>query len=165
MILVFTGNGKGKTTSAIGTALRTLGHGGHVLLIQFMKESPTGELEILKKLKNIEIHQVGAGFYKVHSDTKTEEKHRKSAKKGLDLLREKLPELVVLDEINIACSLGLIDPTEITKVLEKNPKTSFILTGRNAPQKFIDIADLVTEMREVKHPFQKGKPAQEGIDF
>lgn len=171
MILVLTGNGKGKTTSAIGTATRALGYKQKVLVIQFMKESATGEILFLKKLKtpNLKLHICGKGFYKIKGDHATEEEHKKSAKKGIEKLKEELnsfsPALVILDEINNACSLKLIDPAEIIKITTKYEKTNFILTGRNAPKEFIEKSDLVTEMKEIKHPFSQGQTAQKGIDL
>lgn len=171
-ILLLTGKGKGKTTSAFGTAIRALGHKNRVLIIQFLKQfEDTGELKLLQNLDlpNLRIHQSGAGFYKIKGDTNPEEKHHNAAKKALLALHKELkefnPKLVILDEINVACSLELIDPEIITDLIESHPETSFILTGRNAPQKFQEIADLITDMKEVIHPFQKGTPAQEGIDF
>jgi len=168
-ILVLTGDGKGKTTSAIGTALRSIGHNKRVLIIQFMKESETGEIEMLKKLENCRVHQVGNGFYKIRGDHATKQEHTVSAQKGLTLLRQELeeysPDLVILDEINVTCSLRLLDPNEIITTIREHPETNFILTGRDAPRQFLDIADLITEMTEIRHPFQKGKPAQKGIDF
>jgi len=165
-ILIFTGDGKGKTSAAIGTAVRALGHEHRVLVIQFMKECETGEMEFLKNLENVRFHQSGAGFF---TDPKAKKKHEKAAQEGLELLEKELadfsPNLVILDEINVACSLEILDPEIIVKILRKNPETSFILTGRNAPREFLDIANLVTKMREIKHPFQEGKKAQKGIDF
>ncbi|MBU1018828.1 MAG: cob(I)yrinic acid a,c-diamide adenosyltransferase [Patescibacteria group bacterium] len=171
-ILIFTGNGKGKSSAAFGTAIRALGHENRVLIIQFLKQfEDTGELKLLQKLDlpNLHIHQSGAGFYKIKGDTNPEEKHKKAAKKALLALHHELtefkPNLVILDEINVACSLELIDPEIIIDIIESHPETSFILTGRNAPPQFQEIADLITDMQEVIHPFQKGIQAQKGIDF
>ncbi|OIP79860.1 cob(I)yrinic acid a,c-diamide adenosyltransferase [Candidatus Peregrinibacteria bacterium CG22_combo_CG10-13_8_21_14_all_44_10] len=170
-ILVLTGNGKGKTTSAFGTAIRALGHNRRVLIIQFMKELPTGELTFLSKLRdpNLRTHQAGVGFHKIRGEHATEDEHKATMQKGLNLLENELvnhsPNLVVLDEVNVACELKLLDSQKILEIIEKNPKISFILTGRDAPQEFIEIADLITDMQEVRHPFQSGKLAQEGIDF
>ncbi len=168
-VLVLTGNGKGKTTSAIGTTLRSLGHNKRVLIIQFMKESETGEIKILENLENCHVHQVGSGFYKIRGDHAEEDEHKASATKGLEILEEELqkhsPSLVVLDEINVTCSLGLLEPQEIVSTINKNSETNFILTGRNAPREFLEIADLITEMKEIRHPFQNEIPAQEGIDY
>lgn len=171
-ILILTGKGKGKTTSAFGTAIRALGHGNRVLIIQFIKEfEDTGELKFLNSLdfENLHIHQSGAGFYKIRGDYNPEEKHKEAAKKALVALHKEIkdfqPNLVILDEINVACSLELIDPDVIIDIIDNHPEINFILTGRNAPQKFQDIADLITDMKEVIHPFQKGSQAQKGIDF
>ena len=171
-ILIFTGNGKGKSSAAFGTAIRALGHENRVLIIQFLKElKDTGELKLLSSLDlpNLRIHQSGAGFYKIRGDHNPEKKHHEAARKALAILRQELkefkPKLVILDEINVACSLELIEPDTIIDIIEANPDTSFILTGRNTPKKFEEIADLITDMHEVIHPFQKGTPAQKGIDF
>jgi len=171
MLLVLTGNAKGKTTSAIGTAIRTLGHNQKVLIIQFIKESESGEITFLKKLANpnLKLHICGKGFYKIKGDHSTKEDHKKSAQEGIKKLKEELssfsPALVILDEINNACSLGLIDPTEIIDIITKYKQTNFILTGRNAPKEFIEKSDLITEMKEIKHPFNQGQTAQKGLDF
>ncbi len=169
MILIFTGNGKGKTSAAIGTAVRSLGHGNKILVLQFMKEQPSGEITFLKEHPNAQIIQSGVGFYKIQGDHSTEEQHIEAAEKALEKLHQEIinfsPSLVIIDEINVACSLSLIEPAKIIKIIESNPEIDFILTGRDAPKEFTDIADLVTEMKEIKHPFQNGKPAKRGIDF
>lgn len=178
MIYLYTGNGKGKTTAALGAALRATGYGWKVCILQFMKGTwGTGEIATLEKILNIELHRVGKGFYKILDDTFTDEEHRVAAQKALDLLREKIAsqqyQLIILDEINVAADLKFLDPAEVLALITSPPTPSptpaslphFILTGRNAPQPFLDAADLVTEMREVKHPFQKGVQAVKGLDF
>ncbi|EKD47932.1 MAG: hypothetical protein ACD_65C00215G0005 [uncultured bacterium] len=171
MILVLTGNGKGKTTSAIGTAIRTLGRDKKVLIIQFIKEEQSGEILFLKTLKNrnLKLHLCGKGFYQIKGDHTKKAEHQKAAKNGLEILKKELqsfsPDLTILDEINVACSLGILNPKEIIEITEKHTNTDFILTGRNAPKEFTEIGDLVTEMKEIKHPFQKGIRAKEGLEF
>ena len=166
-----TGNGKGKTTSAVGTIIRALGHGHRVLLLQFMKETESGEIKFLKTLRNpnLKIIQSGRGFFKIKGDHSTEETHKKYATLAIKLLQKELksfsPTLTVLDEINTACSLGLTDAKQVVESIMKNPKTHFILTGRNAPKEFRTIANLITEMKEVKHPFNEGINAQKGMEF
>ena len=113
---------------------------------------------------------MGKGFYKILDDKFTDEEHRAAAKEALDLLREKITsglyQLIILDEVNVACDLKLLDPNDVLALLKSaHPSLHFILTGRNAPQLFIDAADLVTEMREIKHPFQRGIQAEKGLDF
>lgn len=170
MLLCYTGNGKGKTTAALGAALRAHGQGLLVCVIQFMKNSNTGELHALQQLPGVEIFQSGKGFYKMLNNHSTEANHKNAAKHALALAEEKITthtcDLLILDEINIATHLKLLDLKAVISVLKKaSPTLHIILTGRNAPQAFLDLADLVTEMKELKHPFQKGIPAMKGIDF
>ena len=172
MILVFTGNGKGKTTASLGQAVRALGQNKKVLIIQFIK-GPwiSGEDIFAKKLKNIEIIKTGKGFVKILGDKLPFKDHKNSAKYGLELakkaVKSKKYDLIILDEINNAVELKLLSSKEIFKLLDNFPKNSdIILTGRNAPKSFIKIADLVTEMREIKHPFQKNKKStKKGIEY
>ncbi|MFA5843179.1 MAG: cob(I)yrinic acid a,c-diamide adenosyltransferase [Candidatus Gracilibacteria bacterium] len=170
MLLCYTGNGKGKTTAALGAALRAHGQGLLVCVIQFMKNADTGELHALHQFPGIEIFQSGKGFYKIPNDHATETAHKTAATHALALADEKITthtcDLLILDEINIATHLKLLDPKTVISVLKKAPPTlHVILTGRNAPQAFLDRADLVTEMKELKHPFQKGIQAVKGLDF
>lgn len=143
----------------------------------------TGEIAALKKIPNIELHRVGKGFYKILDDRFTEGEHRTAAAKALALLREKIAsakfQLIILDEVNVAADLKLLDPADVLALIAPSPAPlqttdyrlppaplpHFILTGRNAPQLFLDAADLVTEMREIKHPFQKGIKAVKGLDY
>jgi cob(I)alamin adenosyltransferase len=173
LVLVYTGNGKGKTTAALGAALRAVGHGYKVAVIQFIKgpgftygEEHTAEHYI----PNLEIIKKGKGYYKIRGDSLPEEVHRKAARDGLRLAEEKIVSgnyhIVILDEINIAVDKGLLSVEEVLGILDRKPtKVHVILTGRNAHPSLIERADLVTEMKEVKHPFQKGIKAQSGIDY
>ncbi len=177
LITVFTGDGKGKTSAALGCAMRALGHGWKVLVIQFFKgDWPVvyGELELAKRLHpQFEVLQLGRGFVKIMGDKKPFAEHLEAAKQAFQLTREKVfsgqYDLIILDEINYA--LGYLDfkLIELEDVLEllrtKPPQLHLILTGRNAHPRVVELADLVTEMREVKHPMKKGIPAQQGIDF
>lgn len=171
MILCFTGSGKGKTTAALGIALRASGHGMKTCIVQFMKGTwNTGELEALKKIQEIEIHQMGKGFYKILDDHFSTEEHQAAAEEALHFIEEKIQSgiytLIILDEINMAADLKLISIKKVVEVLRHTPKRLHILlTGRNAPTEFLEMADLVTEMKEIKHPFQKGIQAQKGLDF
>ncbi len=177
MILIYTGNGKGKTSAAMGGVFRALGHGWRVLVVQFMKgEWPVvfGEQESAKHHPRLEFFQMGRGFVKIMGDKKPVSVHREAAKRALALARKKIASglygLVVLDEVFVALNYqkgkGLLTQGELAGALKKiPPKTNVILTGRNAPTRFIKMADLVTEMKEIKHPFQKGKPAVQGIDY
>jgi cob(I)alamin adenosyltransferase len=171
LVLVFTGNGKGKTTAALGTAIRAVGYGHRVAIIQFIKGTwHYGEMDGLGRIPEIELHRSGAGFYKIMGDTLPEEVHRKAAREGLELAREKLRsgryQLVILDEINNAIHTGLLEVSEVLDLLEdKLDFVDVILTGRNAAPEILERADLVTEMNEVKHPFQRGILAKKGIDY
>ena len=177
LIIVYTGDGKGKTSAALGAAMRALGHGWKVLIIQFFKgDWPVvyGELELAKKLyPQFEVLQLGKGFVKIMGDKKPFEDHVAAAQSALALTREKMLsgdyDLVILDEAIYALGymdFKLIDLNDVLQLIkDKPPKVHLIFTGRNAPQELIDAADLVTEMKEVKHPMKKGIPAQQGVDF
>lgn len=167
MIQVYTGEGKGKTTAAFGLALRAVGAGLKVYIAQFIKNGNYCEIKTLKTLKNIKIEQFGLGcFIK-----------RKPSKKDLDLAKcgfakikkiisEKLYDVVILDEINIALNLKLINLEEFLTLIKNAPKSiELILTGRNAPRDLIKVADLVSEIKEIKHYYKKGLKARKGIEF
>ena len=177
LIIVNTGNGKGKTTASLGVALRALGQGWRVLVIQFFKgDWPVvfGELEMAKRLApQFEVLQLGKGFVKHMGDTKPFEEHLAAAKDALRIAKERITsgtyDLIVLDEIIYAidyAGVQLVSLEEILALLDaKPPALHLVLTGRGAPQALIDRADLVTEMREIKHPWQQKIPAQVGIDY
>jgi cob(I)alamin adenosyltransferase len=171
LVLINTGDGKGKTTAAIGTAIRHAGYGRKVLLLQFIKGTwHYGELESLKLIPEITLVRSGAGFYKILDDKYPEEVHRKAAAEGLALACTAVASgeysLVVLDEILYAIGEGLLALADVVAMLAlRKPEVSVILTGRNAPQELIDLADTVTEMKEIKHPFQQGVLALKGIDY
>ncbi|MBI4087299.1 MAG: cob(I)yrinic acid a,c-diamide adenosyltransferase [Candidatus Liptonbacteria bacterium] len=176
MIIVFTGDGKGKTTASLGQAMRSVGRGKKVLMIQFIKGPwRSGEDEFVKKLKELkienwelEIRKMGLGFVGILGDKLPREDHAKAARLALQHFIEELPkrDMVILDEVNVAVSLGLLSAAEVLESLRDLPKEKMvILTGRGAPQEFIDAADLVTEMREIKHPYNYGEPAEPGVEF
>ena len=171
LVLINTGDGKGKTTAALGTAIRHAGYGRRVLIIQFIKGTwHYGELESLRRIPEITLVRAGAGFYKILDDRFPEEVHRKAAAEGLALAREAVASgeytLVVLDEIIYAIDEKLLELADVVELLgQRRPEVSVILTGRHAPAALIDLADTVTEMKEVKHPFQQGILALKGIDF
>lgn len=172
LVIVHTGNGKGKTTAALGTALRAVGHGLKVLIIQFIKGSwRYGELKSLKRLEpELELIRVGKGFVGIIDDKLPREEHVEAARKGLELAREKVVggeyDLVILDELNYAVLGGLISIEDVLDLVRNKPSwVHLIITGREARPELIELADLVTEMREVKHPYQKGITAQRGIDI
>ena len=172
LLIVYTGDGKGKTTAALGMCVRAIGYDWKICIIQFVKGSwKYGELKGLKRLEsNIELHVIGEGFVGIVDDTKDFEVHRKAAREGVVLAREKISsgqfQLVILDELNVALDLGLTTREEIESRLSvRSPLQNLVITGRGAADWLIAKADLVTEMKEIKHPYQKGILAQKGIDW
>ena len=171
LIIVNTGNGKGKTTAALGLGLRAVGHGMKVLMLQFIKGSwRTGELDAVKRLEpNFKIIQLGQGFVKTRKGEHAEstlEKARVSWDYAKQEIFSDLYDTIILDEINNVIDYGLLNVEEVISALKERPKRlNVILTGRNANDKIIELADMVTEMREVKHPYKKGVKAQKGIEF
>ncbi len=171
MNIIFTGNGKGKTSAALGVAVRAAGYGHRTLMVKFIKGTiKSGEDFTVKKLPFIRIIPAGKGFYKIMGDRLPPEEHRKAALNGLNLatklIKTKKYRLIILDEVNVALSVGLLTFTQVKKFIKSMPKgIHLIMTGRNAPKGLIRMADMVTEMKEVKHPFNKGIPAVQGIDY
>jgi cob(I)alamin adenosyltransferase len=175
MIFLFTGDGKGKTTASLGQMVRVLGRGKSALMIQFIK-GPwiSGEDEFAARfgIPNSEfgIRKMGLGFVGILDDKLPIEKHKEAARKALDaFIKEKESgkwHLIVLDEVNVAVSLGLLTVVETLEAIKEFPEDKIlILTGRDAPQEFIDAADLATEMREIKHPLRQGKRAKFTVEF
>jgi cob(I)alamin adenosyltransferase len=177
LIILYTGNGKGKTTAALGMAFRALGHGWRVLVIQFFKgDWPVvfGECEMSKRLQpQFELLQLGKGFVGYMGDKKPREEHVAAAREALQIARERISsgayDLIILDELLYAIDYAGVQLVPLEEVLAllaaKPPALHLVLTGRNAPQALIDRADLVTDMTEVKHPWQQQIPAQAGIDY
>lgn len=169
LIQVYTGDGKGKTTAALGLALRVCGHGGKVAFIQFMKGWDFyGEIAGLSFLPGVRHERTGTPEYVYRG--RESEKDRAEAAKGLFLAKECLAsgfyDLVVLDEMNVAADYGLVDPEEAAGAIRgRPPHVEVVLTGRDAPKVFLDMADLVTEMKEIRHPFRKGLSSRKGADF
>lgn len=169
LVQIFTGNGKGKTTAALGTILRAAGHGLKVFIVFFMKgDYEYGEFNTLPKLPNIEIFKSGFRQFTDPLNIKPEEKEQ--AKSALAAARKAILsgsyDLVVLDEVNVALEYNLIELDEVVKLIEdKPPRVELILTGRYADNGLIEMADLVTEMVKVKHPFDKGIKARKGIEY
>ena len=169
-IVLLTGDGRGKTTSALGMALRAVGHGLRVCVIQFIKQSETGEARALRLLPGVEVHVCGCGFVFPTDSGDTRSRHRAAAESGLALAREKLADpqtaMVVLDEICGAVALGLLpSQTVLDCTRAANSGKIIVLTGRDAPQEFIDLADTVSHINELKHGFNANLPAQPGVEF
>ena len=166
-VQVYTGNGKGKTTAAIGLAVRALGAGMKVYFAQFLKGGGYSETNMLKTFGGLVLRHYGAGGFIIRRDPTDED--RAAADRGLEEAREALRsglyDLVILDEANVAYGLGLITKDDLMSLLrERRGRTELILTGRNAPPELIEAADLVTEMREVKHYFASGLAARRGVE-
>jgi cob(I)alamin adenosyltransferase len=172
LIIVFTGDGKGKTSAALGVALRAVGHRMYVSMVQFIKGSlATGEAMAAERLApEFEFVTMGRGFVNCCGSTMPLAEHRSAAGEALAAARERLLsgawDVLVLDEINTAVSLGLVDAAQVLSLIrEKPPKLHLILTGRNVHPDIVAAADMVTEMRSVKHPYDNGQTARQGIDF
>jgi cob(I)alamin adenosyltransferase len=172
IVIVYTGNGKGKTTASLGVALRAIGHGLRVCMVQFIKgEWHYGELNSIKKLEpDFELIVAGKGFIGIIDDDHAFEEHVRAAKTALDIVEEKISlgifDIIILDEINYALHLGVLQLADVMKILQNRPKhLSLILTGNHACEEIVTLADLVTEMKEIKHPYKKGIKAKRGIDF
>jgi cob(I)alamin adenosyltransferase len=172
LIVVITGNGKGKTTSALGMALRACGHGMRVCIIQFMKgDIFAGEWEGIKKLDgDIELHATGKGFCGIQGNPYPYAEHRDNADDAIDLAREKMEsgayDLLILDEINNAIKLKLVTLEQVLGILrDKPPLMHLVLTGRDAHPEVIELADTVSEVNEIKHAYRQGIDPQPGIDY
>ncbi len=169
-ILIFTGEGKGKTTAALGMALRASGHGLRTLILQFIKANPkTGELTALQHLPEVEIFQMGRGFTPP-GEAPTFSEHRKAAqdalKTALKALQSKRYDLIILDEICTAIAKGLIDEDQVIEFIHQgNENTCIVLTGRGATDLLISMADTVTKMCCLKHGLKEGWPAQKGVEY
>ena len=169
MVHVYTGNGKGKTTASLGLGLRAAGHGFKVLMIQFMKgDIKYGELEAVKSVPNFDIIQFGRPDF---VDKKNPaEIDIKLARDGLAHARKVVEagdiDMLILDEANVAVEWKLITAAEVLDIVKSRPESmEIVLTGRYAPREFIDIADTVTEMAEVKHPYMNGVMARKGVEY
>lgn len=171
LLIVHTGNGKGKTTAALGLALRAWGQGFKILILQFIKGSwKYGELKAIEQLgPNLMLHQMGEGFVK-SSVGDEKEKHRQAAAEALNIAKQEMHagkwDMIILDEINYAIKFGLIPLENVLALIAHKPDAMhLVMTGRDAEEEIIARADLVTEMKEIKHPYQKGIKAQQGVEF
>jgi cob(I)alamin adenosyltransferase len=166
---VITGPGKGKTTAAFGLAMRAAGHGLKVSVVQFMKTGETtGEVVAAEQLKNVRVAQFGTGQFVGAGSVS--ENDRKSAAKAVDYARKQATsgkcDLLVLDEVNVAVFFGLVTVKEIIDILEERTDgVEAVLTGRNAPEEFIQYADYVSYIDTVKHPYDEGASARKGIEW
>lgn len=172
MLIVITGNGKGKTTSALGQALRTIGDGNKVLMVQFIKGPwRSGEDDSHKLLEpNFKIVKTGLGFVGILGDKLPRQDHVNAAQKGLDLARSELKtgnwNMLILDEVHNAIQLGLLEPKTVLALVDELPEgMDLILTGRDARQEFIDRADIVSEVREIKHIYNTGTKGKKGLEW
>ena len=163
MIIVYTGDGKGKTTAALGLAMRNLGHGNKVTAVHFLKSRISGEFNF--RHKNFKQYNFGR---KEFVSGKPKHLDFELANTAFEIAKERTKDsqMVILDELNVAVSLGLIQKDDVIEFLKDFPKDKdLIITGRKALPEIIEIADLVTEMKEIKHPFQKGIKARMGIEY
>ncbi|WP_136526400.1 cob(I)yrinic acid a,c-diamide adenosyltransferase [Geomonas ferrireducens] len=172
LIVVITGHGKGKTTAALGMALRALGHGMRVCIIQFMKgDLYAGEWDGVKLLgERVELHATGKGFCGIQGNPYPKSEHRANAQDAIQLALEKMAsglfDMVILDEINNALQLKLIDLEQVLEILEaKPPLMHLVLTGRDAHPLLVELADTVSEVVEVKHAYRKEIEPQPGVDY
>jgi cob(I)alamin adenosyltransferase len=169
LVQVFTGEGKGKTTAALGCAIRALGHGLHVYIVFFMKgDYPYGERNTLAKLTDVTIASFGQEEFVFRDNIKPEQ--IKQANQALISAREAMLsgkyDLIILDEVNITVAFNLIAIDEVVNLIKDKPQNvDLILTGRLADPRIIDLADLVTEMKNIKHPFDKGREARRGCEY
>lgn len=167
-IHIYIGNGKGKTTAAIGLGLRAVGAGKKVLLVQFLKDGQSSEIKAVKKIRNFDFKSFGKkGFINKNNLTEKDFNH---AKRGFNFVQKAISskkyDLIILDEINPANYFGLIKTEDLINLIKKTPsKTELILTGRKPAKKIIQTADLITEMKEIKHYYKKGLKARKGIEF
>jgi cob(I)alamin adenosyltransferase len=169
MVQVFTGNGKGKTSAALGAVIRALGHGLKVFIVFFMKgKYPYGEFSTLSKLPNVDVASFGLRCLTDRANINPEEIEQ--AKLAMSAAREAMLSgnynLVILDEVNVAVNFKLIELDEVVRLIGDKPRNvELILTGRYADARLIELADLVTEMVKIKHPYDKGVKARKGIEY
>lgn len=172
LLVVITGDGKGKTTSAMGMALRAAGHKLKVCIIQFMKgDLYTGEWDGIQSLsEHVELTATGKGFCGIEGNPYPHKEHRKNAQDAVVLVKQKIKsnryDILILDEINNAQDLKLIDYEQVMEIVKMRPENMhMVLTGRDAHPDVIDLADTVSEVREIKHAYRKGIEPQPGIDY
>ncbi len=169
MIQIYTGNGKGKTTAALGQALRATGHGLKVLMIQFMKgQINYGELTAAQHLPLFAIEQYGRAEFvnPEHPEEIDRDLANKAMRRARKAIKDKTYDMVILDEINVAVHFGLIEVDEVVTMLRTVPHdVDVILTGRYMPEQFAEHADMISDIREVKHHFHDGESARKGVEY
>ena len=169
LVQVYTGNGKGKTTCALGLTVRAAGNGIPVAIVQFLKGWDFyGEIKGLSYLPGVTLERTGRAEFVRKTGPLPEdyEEARRGLAKAREFIMDETHELVILDEINVALNYGLISVRDVLEVIKNRPEgVEVVLTGRNAPEKILEAADLVTEMQEIKHPFQAGIKARKGIEY
>lgn len=167
MIQIYTGNGKGKTTAALGLALRAAGAGLKVYIGQFLKKGCYNEIGSLKKIKSIKLEQFGRACFIYNKPTGID---KDLAENGLKKIKKALAskkyKVVILDEINVALSLGLLNLKDVIALIRNAPKKlELVLTGRDCPQQILKLADLISEIKDTKHYYKKGTKARRGIEY
>ncbi len=171
LVQVYTGEGKGKTTAAMGLALRAAGHGMKVYIVQFLKNGRSGEICTLRKIKGVRILCTGGCSSPLKSPTEPERNQLRAEFKNTlsectKIMESGKYDILILDEINVAMKKGLINQNAVIDLLSKRPEgVEIVLTGRGAPRKIVELADLVTRMEEVKHPFKKGIKQRKGVEY
>jgi cob(I)alamin adenosyltransferase len=172
LVVVITGNGKGKTTSALGIAVRACGHNMRVCIIQFMKgDMYTGEWDGVKKMGcEVELISTGKGFCGIQGNPYPYREHRANAQEAIKLVHQKMESgqenILILDEINNALHLRLVDLEQVLEIIQRKPPLMhLVLTGRDAHPQVVELADTVSEIKEVKHAYNKGIEPQPGIDY
>lgn len=168
MIHIYTGDGQGKTTAALGLALRALGWGKRVTLVQFLKKQPSGEGRSLARFENCLVRHFGKEDFLL--DRPRDREDRREAAAGLaeaeKILRERSADLLILDEINVALDLGLLPAERVEQLLSGcPPEIDLVLTGRNCPAGILSRADYASEIRKIKHPYRRGRAARKGIEY
>lgn len=171
-IQIYTGNGKGKTTAAVGLATRAAGNEFKVTMVQFLKSGSTGELESVKKLSpyfNIYRFEKPRGFFWTLNDeqkAELKEEVQEAYRFCLKVMEDKQCDILIMDEIMGALGNGLVSEEQLLELMDKKPKDiELIMTGRNVPERIMEKANLVTEMKDIKHYFNEGVPARKGIEF
>jgi len=172
LVVVITGHGKGKTTTALGIAVRACGHDMKVCIIQFMKgDLYAGEWDGVKRMNcRIELVATGKGFCGIQGNPYPYREHRENAQEAIQIVHQKMesdpPDILILDEINNALHLKLVDLDQVLQIIERKPaQMHLVLTGRNAHPRVIELADTVSEITEVKHAYREGIEPQPGIDY